>query len=167
MVKDIFHSGSFTHSYNKQIIVDIVFILQEGLLSVEKQKINNTDIYKKYIDNIKSGKISRIDIDGGGDGHLALKLLAKDYLGTRGYDKISFETEYEGYMPDVITVDKKIIIECGNTNADKIFYYFKNKNLQELIVIPYPMDEDADINCYIFKSGENSQIFYFLEKKNY
>ena len=165
MVKDIFHSGSFAHSYDKQIIADIVFLLQEGLLSVEKKKISDKNHYIKHIDDIKSGKISRIDIEGGGDGHLALKLLAKNYLIAGGCEKINFEQQYEGYVPDVITFDKKIIIECGNTNADKVFYYFKNKNLKEMIIIPYPADEEANIWCYIFKPGEELSEFLFFREK--
>jgi len=131
-------------------------------LNIARDKIANLEDYHEYIDDIKSGKIDRFDIEGG-DGHLALKLLARDYLQGQ---KTNFEIEFDGYFPDVITFNKKVIIECGNTNPDKILNYFKNKKLEQVIVIPYPSYGEKDIIGYIFKpSVELTDFLIFREKE--
>ena len=119
-IKEIFYSGSYGVNYDEQLIVNIVFLLQEGVLSVTQKTIAKKSDYTKYIDKINSGEISKFDIEGGSIGHLALKLVAQKFLNEQGYERVIFEQEYDGYRPDVITPDHKIIVECGNTNPDKI-----------------------------------------------
>jgi len=120
--------------------------------------------YYEYLDNLKDGKIHKIDIEGGGDRHLGLKLVGRDYLHTIGVVNVLYEKVFEGYIPDVISEDQKVIIECGNTNADKVFNYFKNKSLKELVVIPYSDDKSSKISLYIFTPSEElSEFLLFRE----
>ena len=165
-IKEIFYSGSYGVNYDEQLIVNIVFLLQEGVLSVTQKTIAKKSDYTKYIDKINSGEISKFDIEGCSIGHLALKLVAQKFLNEQGYERVIFEQEYDGYRPDVITPDHKIIVECGNTNPDKIFNYFKNKKLEGVIIIPYPDDETDQLNAYNFKPTEDlAEFLLFLEKE--
>jgi len=78
----------------------------------------------------------------------------------------AYEQEFEGYFPDVISRDKKMIVECGNTNPDKIFNYFKNKYVQKLIIIPYISNTEQFISAYIFTADtELSDFLNFSENE--
>ena len=165
-IKEIFYSGSYSVNYDEQLVVNIVFLLQEGVLSVTQNTIAKKSDYTKYIDKINSGEVAKIDIEGGSVGHLALKLIAQNFLNRLGYKKVIFEQEYCGYRPDVITPDQKIIVECGSTNPDKIFNYFKNKNLEAVIILPYPEDENDMLYFFSFKPTKKLHEFLlFLEKE--
>ncbi|MFH1947139.1 MAG: hypothetical protein ABIJ23_03230 [Candidatus Magasanikbacteria bacterium] len=96
---------------------------------------------------------------------MALKLVANDYLQSCGYKNIKYEQEFEGYVPDVIVDTKTIIIECGNTNPDKIFNYFKNKNLEQFIILPYPTFEEQFMMIYIFEPNEDLADFLLFREK--
>jgi hypothetical protein len=165
-IRYIFYTGSHAFRVDKQLVVNVCYLLNNNLLSVEKEKIAPNKIYQDYINNIESGKIPKFDIEGGQAGHLALKLVGRDYLENKGFKNIKFEHEFEGYKPDIITEDNKIIIECGSTNPDKVFYYFKNKNLQKVIIIPYPDVDDRNIYSYVFIPGDElSNFLVFREKE--
>jgi len=167
-IKDIFYSGSHSFRVDKQLIVNICFLLEKNLLSVKEEKFASVDIYHNYIEDIKDGKIPVIDIEGGQIGHMALKLIGRDYLEKKGFKDIKFESEFEGYKPDVTTKDRKIIIECGSTNPDKIFHYFKNKNLEKVIAVPCPDSDDEDIYFYTFTPGEElSEFLFFREREEF
>jgi len=166
MIKDIFCSGSHSFRYDRQLIVNIYFLIKNKLLFVDREKITSIDIYHNYIDDIKTGKIPVIDIEGGQSDHMALKLIARDYLIDKGYKDISFESNFEGYKPDVITNNKKIIIERGNTNPDKIFNYFKNPALEKFIVIPYLNTNQKGMHLYTFTPGDElSEFLLFKEEE--
>lgn len=163
-VKNIFYSGSFTHNYDEQLIVDIVFLIQKGMLTVEEKYICPLSDYQKYIDEVQSSKVARIDVEGGSDGHIALKLTLQSFFLKNGCSEIKCEQEYMGYFPDVSATDKKgllILAECGNTNPDKVFAYFKNDEVARLFVIPYPDMGDTKIIGYIFTPGE--ELIDFLK----
>ena len=165
-VKNIFTDSMQGFRIDMQSIVDITFLLNKKLLILEKKQISTKVIYFKYIEDINSEKISKIDIHGGSINHLALKLVGNKYLEKIGCFDNKYELEFEGYFPDVISQNKKIIVESGNTNPDKIFNYFKNKKLQKLIIIPYPNDTEKFINAYIFTpSAELSDFLDFTEKE--
>ena len=87
-IKEIFYSGSYGVNYDEQLIVNIVFLLQEGVLSVTQKTIAKKSDYTKYIDKINSGEISKFDIEGGSIGHLALKLVAQKFLNEQGYERV-------------------------------------------------------------------------------
>lgn len=164
-IKDIFYTGSHAFRADKQLIVNVCFLLENNLLFIKKEKFALVGIYKNYINEIENGKISLIDIEGGTKCHLALKLIGRDYLENKGFKNIKFESEFESYRPDLITGDGKIIIECGNTNPDKIFHYFKNKDVKKVIVIPYPDVDEKDIYFYIFTPGNELNDFLIFKEK--
>lgn len=161
-VKNIFYSGSFTHNYEKQLIVDIVFLIENEMLSVKKIDICSLEDYKEYIDKIKNYEVARIDVEGGSDSHIALKLIIQNFFLKNGYSRIACEQEYKGYFPDVSAfsgTDDMVLAECGNTNPDKIFSYFKNDSVSCLFVIPYPSANDTKIVGYIFRPGKELKEF--------
>lgn len=162
-VKNIFYSGSFTHNYDEQLIVDIVFLIQKGMLTVEEKYICPLSDYQKHVDEVRSSKVARIDVEGGSDGHIALKLIMQNFFLKNGCSKIKCEQEYNGYFPDVSAVgaDGLVLAECGNTNPDKVFAYFKNDEVVRLLVIPYPEMEDTKIVGYIFTPRE--ELIDFLK----
>jgi len=164
-IKDIFYSGSHSFRFDRQLIADVHFLLENKLLFVSKEKVISVNTYYDFIEEIKDGKIPVIDIDGGQVGHMALKLVGRDYLVNKGFKDIRFESNFAGYKPDVIANDKKIIIECGNTNPDKIFNYFKNSGLEKFIVITYPDADDKDIYSYTFTPSDKLSDFLLFKEK--
>ena len=85
--------------------------MEEDLINLNEEEIAPKILYQNYIDDINNCKISVSDIDGGQVEHMALKLVGRNYLKKEGYSKVKFEEEFEGLRPDIITLDKKIIIE--------------------------------------------------------
>ena len=100
-VKNIFYSGSFTHNYDEQLIVDIVFLIQKGMLTVGEKYICPLSDYQKYVDDVRGSKVARIDVEGGSDGHIALKLIMQNFFIKNGCSEVKCEQEYKGYFPDV------------------------------------------------------------------
>lgn len=167
-VKNIFTDSVQGFRIDMQSIVDITFLLNKKLLLLEKKQISTKKIYFKYIEDINSEKISKIDIHGGSINHLALKLIGNKYLEKIGLLKNKYELEFEGYFPDIITQNKKIIVECGNTNPDKVFNYFKNNTVEKLIIIPYPNDTNQLIDAYILMPADGLNDFLnFSEKEKF
>ena len=60
-VKNIFTDSMQGFRIDMQSIVDITFLLNKKLLILEKKQISTKVIYFKYIEDINSEKISKID----------------------------------------------------------------------------------------------------------
>ncbi|MBU1165090.1 hypothetical protein KKA15_06060 [Patescibacteria group bacterium] len=167
LIKNIFYSNR-DFDADMQLIVNICYLLNNGLLTFKKEKISTKEIFDDYSDDLIGGKILKADIDGGECRHLSLKLISKDYLAKQGITDIKIEYEFDGYIPDIISSNKKIIIECGDTNPDKIFNYFKNKNLEKVIIVTYPNIDDTDIYAYTFIPNEElSDFLVFKDKQEF
>lgn len=99
---------------------------------------------------------------GGSNEHIGLKLVARNYLKRVHNIESRFEQAYMGYFPDVISIDNKIICECGQTNnPEKIFNYFTSDEHIKIIQIPYPDDTDNTIQGYIIEA--TPKLIPFLE----
>lgn len=165
-IRDIFNSGSYTHRCDEQLIVDTAFLVNEGLLSLESIVVCGIQKYHQYNDDLMIDKSMSFDAAGGSLGHVALKYIGREYLLDLGYKTVNFEQQFDGYVSDIISPDEKIIIECGNTNPDKVFNYFKNKKIEQLIIIPYPTSEEKQIEAYIFRPTDDlSEFLIFREKE--
>lgn len=103
----------------------------------------------------------------GGSSHVALKKLAERFLQTHRSKNVSFEHAFCGYYPDVLSIDKTIVVECGHTqNPAKMLDYFRQGNIAEYIQIPYPSADDVEITGYMFIAGDAFTDFItFLEDK--
>ena len=166
-VKDlnsIFYSGDYNHTGDKELIVKLSFLLNNNYLLVNKIKIADKSDYLNLAAN--SEQINRnFDADGGGRTHVALKLLAKKYLSTTGIES-KLEHAFCGYYPDIISNDNQIIIECGHTNnVDKIFNYFTQGKIKQLIQVPYPYEDEEFIFAYCFTPKPKLADFLLFEEQ--
>jgi hypothetical protein len=163
IIRDIFYSGIHSFRSDMQPIVDICYLLDTNLLFVKKERACDKKTYLDYIEGLSTGKIDTFDVQGGKEAHMALKLIGRDILNKRGYTDILFESEFEGNIPDVMDSKTTILVECGNSNASKLFKFYINKKIKELMVVPYP-DLDRDIYAYTFIPGDElSEFLIFRE----
>lgn len=167
-IQDIFSSRSTHFGIDKQQISDICYLLNEGFLKIKSKVFASKEEYLQVIDDINQQKIAAFDIDGGSIEHMALK-----WCSTRLFQHLKplFEVKFDGYIPDVlfVTGQKYHVIECGDTNTDKIFHYFKNKKLLSVSIIPYPHESTKKLIAYIFTPGNDLLEFLNFweeEKRN-
>lgn len=163
-LREIFYSDQYHFGGDKDTINKLYFLLREKYIGFEKVTIASKTEYLNLLSNTDMLE-KEYDADGGGLQHVALKLLARKYLKTFEVET-RFEQPFCGYYPDVISTDKKIIIECGHTNnVDKIFTYFTQGDIKEFIQVPYPSDEDNHLYGYVFTSQNNLKGFLEFESK--
>jgi|SRR3989338_9677133 len=170
-IKRIFFSGNQAFIGNLESINEIAFLVDENYLVLTEFPIFTK---KEYLEVFKDRSLlnneTRYDAAGGGDSHMALKLLAQKYLrDNRGLES-HYEQAFCGYYPDVMSDDKRTIVECGITaNSEKILTYFQQGNIQELIQIPYPDVDDVEIVMgYSFIPGKELNDFLaFLQVEKY
>ncbi len=165
-VQEIFYSGGQAFRGNKELINDIAFLLDEGYLTLNRVFIGSKEKYLSILDEPLL-KEDMYRAAGGGKNHIALKLLAGEYLKTRGFHKVLYEHPFCGFFPDVMAENCLIVAECGHTdNADKILKYFQHGGIQECVQIPYPTADDEKIYGYSFLAGDELKDFLdFLEKE--
>jgi hypothetical protein len=168
-IHDIFYSGNVTFAGEKQVISDILFLLKEKYLTIEKCPIASKEKYFECVSEVESASADAILADGGGTAHVALKLLSGLYLKKSENLEVVYEQKFCGYVPDVLSADKKIVIECGHTqNPEKIFAYFRHGNVQECIQIPYPNENEKIIFGYKLRPSALFNEFYdFWESKRH
>jgi len=166
-IKNIFYSGTHSFRFDRELISNVCFLLKNNLLTVESKTIASIGKYRSYTDDIANGRVASIDIAGGQIEHLALKLIGRDYLVSSGFQEVEFEAQFVGYFPDVITKDRKCIVECGLTNPDKIFNYFKNKSVVQIIIIPYPNPDTKKLVAYVFSPTiDLAEFLIFKEQED-
>lgn len=163
-IKDIFYSGQFGFSSDIEITNKIAFLVNQNYLILRQVYIAS----KSEFLNISSDQgilEKRSEASGGGNSHVALKLLAERYLlDEYGVDSL-FEQPFTGFIPDVRSLNGQIICECGHTdNAEKIFTYLRHPDIRYVIQIPYPTDMEDTIFGYEFQSQPN--LFGFLEMES-
>jgi hypothetical protein len=106
------------------------------------------------------------EASGGSSEHVALKILGAAYIKNEyGVDSV-FERPFAGYIPDVQSIDKHTICECGHTdNPEKLFTYFKHPEVRFVIQIPYPNNTDTELYGYEFQAAPNLIPFLQYESK--
>jgi hypothetical protein len=163
-VKSIFYSGSHDFRGDFDSINEICFLITNGYLNLNVLDISSKKSYLELLS--QSQKIdSRSEADGGGRAHIALKILAAEFINKYRGKSFVFEHIFCGYYPDVLSDDKSVAIECGHTqNPEKILSYFLDGNVDECIQIPYPKDDDGSIMGYVFTSDNKSQLKNFLKE---
>lgn len=156
-LRDIFYSGQYANFGDRDLLTKIAFLLKYKYLTCEKIPFCS----KTHYLDIASSKKTREDLDlaGGSPQHVALKIIGKEYLHKLGFES-NAEFPFCGYWPDLITTDLQTIIECGHTdNIDKIFVYFTQGNLAELIQLPYPDESDTIVYGYRFIPRQGLKSF--------
>ncbi len=163
-IRDIFYSGQFGFSSDVEITNKIVFLINQNYLILRQVFIASKSEYLEISSN-QTLLESRSEASGGGNTHVALKLLAEKYLQNEYGTHSLFEQPFLGFIPDVRSTDSHIICECGHTdNAEKIFTYLRHPDIRYVIQIPYPNDEDAKIFGYEFQA--QSSLFGFLDMES-
>lgn len=156
---EVFYSGDHAFRGDAQTIQDIYFLIENDYIHFQKEVLGTKEEYKKLM---HEADLTNVDIAGGSTDHVAIKAFAIKKL---SYSFVS-ELQFYGFFPDLISKNKKIIVECGNTqNPEKIFSYFLH-GVEEVIQIPYPSVEDKEIAAYKFSPQKDFEKFYKLWKQN-
>jgi len=166
IIKDIFYSGVQSFRGANDSISEIAFLVEENYLSFSIVAIASKKEYKALLNN--SDKLKRsYEAAGGGNAHIALKILTSEYVRkNRGCENV-FEHPFCGYYPDVLSSEEDIVAECGHTdNSEKILTYFRQGNVKECIQVPYPSEEDEEVKGYSFTAKDNLKEFLvFIEEE--
>ncbi len=159
-IKEIFYSGSFAFTGEQESINEIAFLVDKKYLTITEITISTKQDYLSVLrDTANRLKGEKIRAAGGSPEHIALKLSAGIYLKNIRNQDCLYEHNFFGYFPDVMTVNKKIIVECGHTqNPNKLFEYFK-QDISECIQIPYASEESTEIKGYSFCAGNELKEF--------
>lgn len=167
-VQEIFYSGGHAFRGDRESANEIAFLLDEGYLTLKTISIGEKHAYDKFLDDVIAREHFHNLAAGGGKNHIALKLMAAQYLQERGFNSVQYEHLFCGYYPDVMTEDRRVVVECGHTqNPEKMLMYFRQGGIEECIQIPYPAHDDADVRGYSFTAGAELKGFLdFLEKEN-
>jgi len=145
---DIFYSH-YRSGANFTALKELFWCINDKMLLLKKITISDIDTYHNYLYDISDKKIDAYDIQGGDKQHLAIKMIGKDFLKITNNEG-GCEQWFAGRIPDLISSDKTIIIECGDTDPTKILEYFSNSKIMKIIVIPYPDPEINYVNAYLF-----------------
>lgn len=162
---DVFYSN-----YNAGIDYDALQSIYQSLsdeyLKVKKIKICSCDVFEDTLDKVLNGDIPVCEFDGGGKKHIALKVSSGKYILERFGQKCSYEDNYCGRRPDVISKNKDIIFECGDTDPRKILEYLgENENLK-IFVMPYHRVEEGNlIHAFLFIKNKNGLAAHLYKRK--
>lgn len=154
-LKEIFYSG-FDGACDWQLLDELEVLIREKALNYAQETIGIKESYLKVIDRIRV-------VDGlgpQGKGHMALKEIGKNYLEERGKKSLP-EFYIVGLHPDLVSSDKKIIIECGTTDPAGVSIFLSEQNISFVGILPYP-DDTNDLVLHKFSRGKN-----FWEYKNW
>lgn len=162
-IGEIFYSGQFGFVGDIEIATKIAFLVNNNYLLLSPITMATKEFYLSTSSN-HSLITSRDEASGGGTTHIALKLLAERYLKNEYNVDCVFERPFAGFIPDVQSLNKDIICECGHTNnPEKIFEYFKHPEIRYVIQIPYPNEDDTFVTGYEFQAQPQLNSFLELE----
>lgn len=158
-INDIFYSGGYAFTGNKESAIEIAFLLDTGYLHLHSCDIAHMKEFRTVCNDHNSLRLVD-EASGGSFEHIALKILGQRYLKSQSMESV-YEHPFCGYYPDVLSTDHTYVIECGHTaNPEKILHYFKQGNVECVIQIPYPDYNDKAIIGYAFKA--NTDLTDFL-----
>lgn len=159
VVRNIFYSGSFDALGDEAPVVEIVFLLDNEYLKVDTIQIAEPVQYADLIEEISKNPHAYDLAAGGSNTHIALKILAADYLQDKYGVSSRFEQPLCGYSADVLSVDKQFVAECGHTqNPQKMLDYFRQTVIQVCLQIPYP-DVAQPVLGYTFTASKEMRPF--------
>lgn len=139
------------------------WMYQEGLLNLSVQAIASYDEFNQRIDQVSKPKSGFIR-SGESNGHLALKLFARDYLieicGVP-VEEILYEYPLIGFEVDVIDKGLYFPVECGSTNALKLEKYLALPATKKMLILPYPHSTEVKV----FEFVANPRFFEYIQHK--
>lgn len=150
----IFASRPGWFTADKQAIKDTKFLLENKYLFLNKKYFCKKEIFLSTLEKLYSGDISIFDVDGGKVEHMTLKAIVLDMYNDK---KIQVETHFGNRIPDLMYKEHEYlyIIECGNTDVNKIIEYFSDKIVREINIIPFPYADETDLYMYTFTPSDN------------
>lgn len=162
----IFYSN-YNAGIDYYIIDELIFLFDNNCLNYKKDVISNVEKFYKFIDKINSQEIKTFDIDGGGQRHLALKMIGIKYYENMYYNTL-VENWFHGYRPDLLFKSQDggvIIVECGDTNPVKIIEYFERPEVKKVIIISYPEEGEDSIYQHIFDKNKDMDDYLKIKKE--
>ncbi|HDQ23031.1 MAG TPA: hypothetical protein ENN28_03615 [Candidatus Uhrbacteria bacterium] len=150
---NIFYSNSRL-GIDYQAIDELNFLIKEKIINFSENKLAELMEFYKIIDKLKNEEIKEFDYQGGQIRHMSLKILGEKLL--RNLNKKSkIENIFHNRYPDLISSDKQIIIECGDTDPNKIIEYF-NLSVVKIFILPYPDNESDFLYFYEFTCNKKN-----------
>jgi hypothetical protein len=167
-VKSAFYSGEHAFTGDNQTASDIAFLVDNGYLGLRVFPLATRQEYLAILQNLPDQE-HIYEAAGGSETHVALKLLAGNYLKHKYNQKLLYEHPFCGYFPDVMTADSRIIVECGHTNnPEKMLIYFGQSALEECLLVPYPDPDEQQVFAYSFKAlNELRDFLAFWESEKH
>lgn len=164
-ILDVFYSN-FSGIPDYQGLQTVLDLLDKNYLSITKIKTDiSKNIYQKTTNDILTGRIKSIDYQGGSNNHLALKVLSERYIRNNFGLQSNLEYSFFGRVPDVISRDKNIIFECGDTDPWKISEYFRHNEDLIVFILPYPLVEDTFLYTYKFLKNKPGLQNYLYQQQ--
>lgn len=158
-VKDAFYSGEHAFTGDRQAVRDIAFLVDKGYLNLRVFPIASRQKHLATLHTLDQNKHAD-KASGGSQEHIALKLLSGEYLQKKFGLRVQYEHQLCGYYPDVMTADSCIVVECGHThNPEKMLTYFKQSDMKECILVPYPDSEKQIVLGYSFTASDELRKF--------
>lgn len=158
----------FYSNYNARIdyegIKEIYDLLQSRYIKIKKVAICPVKKLHQIIDEVLDGKIKIFDYEGGEKRHVALKIIAGDYILNSFNQQVDYEVNYYGRRPDVISKDKTIVFECGDTDPRKILEYFTNNDDIQIYILPYNYVNQKVLVAYLFSKNRDDLGEYLKSK---
>jgi len=147
-LKNIFYSG-YPQGASWDVLDELAVAIYNGAVLYEKITIASIEMYHKTQDAV-------VVVEGLGlqeKGHMALKELAKQWLGKQHQDDILFESYFDGLHPDVRTRDGRFIIECGTTDPSCVRIFLDDERVVWIGNLPYPFYEEKNLELHMFSRG--------------
>ncbi|MFH0937629.1 MAG: hypothetical protein V1808_05065 [Candidatus Daviesbacteria bacterium] len=165
-VKRIFYSH-YTANFDWEQLEEILWMYQEGLLTIEKIFLETEDEFLQKVEKIEKNRYKYVEESGDSIRHQALKLVGKEWLESHfkiDSADILYEQPLAGFEVDVIDKSFSFPVECGDSNPSKVENYLAKERVKAMTMIPYPLS--GDVFAFIFKAKPKFKK-YFSFKKNY
>lgn len=147
-LKDIFYSV-YPASTSWDLIDQLYIAIHTDAIVYKRTSLCSLECYHKRIDK-------QNHIEGPGPqtkGHMALKDIAKEWISLQFGQNAFLESYFAGLHPDVLSHDRKYVIECGTTDPGCITIYLSQPEVTWVGNIPYPFEEEAELMLNSFSKG--------------
>ena len=152
-------------SYDYDSLKEIQYLMNQKIISYTYSTLCNISEYHITIDKFLDKNIPHSDYVGGSIAHMSLKFLGTEFLKNQ-HIAYNIEVPFVSRIPDIITLDESIIIECGNTDPKKIFDYFNYNQDILLHIISYPFEDNTNIFMHTFAVQDKQEYVRSIHNKN-
>lgn len=159
VLKGIFYSR-FDAFPDWEALSELDRLIKEGVVGYKAEKAFPKSAFLRLVG---SGAAEKVETGPGRElnGHLALKKLARQCLENKG-KRVLVERNFCGLVPDLITADEGIVIECGNASPSKVLSYLA-LGVDKVGIMPVPFVGDKDVSIHWF--GRTNKFGGYLKGK--